>query len=441
MNIKQLLVSLFLVITLLTSPFLLGTNSVFKVGTTKSSPLNTGNIFIGGNEDADGDEGTDSKAVKDLESKIEEYEKKLAKLKTQSSSLANEIEQANSQIYLTELRIQSALAEIARKESQVQRLGADIENLEDRIDKLTDSIGFQNDVLGERIRARYKTHESSPVLMLFGSDTLKELVQRTKYLKVMEIQDKKLLDDMTSTKEAFTFQKDIFEEKKVQAEQLKAQVEEQKVSIEAYQSTLEEQKKAKEYLLSTTQNDEAKYQKLLADAQKELNQITGAASVLKNTAPRDVKKGDLIGIQGNTGYSFGDHLHFGVYRYGDFDAITGWNWYYSNTVDPAKKLKSKDVYWNDGCSSAGTKSTGKGDWGWPMNNPTVSQGYGTTCYSNSYYGGKIHPAFDMYGPIGSPIYAAEKGKAYFCRNCLGDGANGVFIFHPDDYMTVHWHLQ
>jgi murein DD-endopeptidase MepM/ murein hydrolase activator NlpD len=127
--------------------------------------------------------------------------------------------------------------------------------------------------------------------------------------------------------------------------------------------------------------------------------------------------------------------------YSSFDEIDGWNWYYSNYVDPAKKLKNKSVYWNDGCSSSGNKSTGSGDWSWPLSNPTISQGFGVTCWSGIYYGGKPHPAFDMYGAYSSPVYAVADGKAYSCRNCLGDGANGVFIFHDGGYMTIYWHLK
>jgi len=76
-----------------------------------------------------------------------------------------------------------------------------------------------------------------------------------------------------------------------------------------------------------------------------------------------------------------------------------------------------------------------------MSSPTVTQGYGKTCWSDIYYGGNVHPGFDMDSGHGSPVYAVEDGTAYYCRNCLNDGGNGVFIFHDDNYMTIYWHLQ
>lgn len=384
---------------------------------------------------------SDQDKISDLEDEIKKYEEKLEKLQNREESLAKEIEYADGQIYLTELRIQSSIANLRVKEAQILKLAGDIEDLRVRIEKLEKSIDYQEMLLGQRMRARYKNYESSPIMVVFGASTLNSLVQKTEYLKVLGIEDRRLMDQMGKTKTAYGQQKDLYEETKEKEEELKQQIVVEKANLEGYQTQLENQKYEKEKLLELTQNDEAKYQKLLEEARRELNQILGAVSVLKGMDGEKVEKGDVIGIQGNTGYSSGDHLHFGVYRYSSFEEIDGWNWYYSNYVNPKEVLKKKDVYWNTGCESPGTKTVGSGDWSWPLSNPTISQGFGNTCWSSRLYGGKPHPAYDMYGAYGSPVYAVNDGTAYTCRNCLGDGGNGVFIFHDDDYMTIYWHLR
>ena len=395
-------------------------------------------------EESSSDSPSNSEEIEELEEDIEKYKKKLNELSSRVQSLSNEIEYADTQIALTETQIQNSIYKIQQTENEIEELTDDLADLGVRIDKLVGSIDHQQVVLQERQRTRYKTKEvrdPSTFMIFFGSSTIGELVQKATYLRVVEEQDIKLLEQMRNTKNAYDKQKQLFEEKKTQEEQLHAQLQIEKANLDSYQVQLVQQKADKKRLLEDTQNDEEKYQDLLAEAQRELNQIIGAVSVLKGQDGEKVKKGDVIGIQGNSGYSFGDHLHFGVYRYSSFEEIDGWNWYYNNYVDPDDVLKDKNVYWDDGCRSAGYKSVGDGDWGWPLSSPTVSQGFGHTCYSDSYYGGKVHPAYDMYGAYGAPVYAAEDGEAYFCDNCLGDGGNGVFIFHDDDYMTLYWHLQ
>lgn len=378
--------------------------------------------------------------VDNKQEEIEKLEKKINDLQGREKTLANEIEAVNDQIALAQLKIQASIAKISKTSADIQKLNTDIESLQERIEKLSESINYQKKLLESRMRESYKSKDYSTVL-LFGTGSIGDMIHKLEYLQVMEKHDNVLLEDMRKTKEAFTTQKRLFEEKKAEVEKLKRQLEVEKANLDAQKGSLEDKKSEKERLMKMTQNDEAKYQKMLEDARRELNQITGAVSVLKNSKGVSVKKGEAIGIQGNSGYSFGDHLHFGVYKYSSFADIDGWDWYYSNYIDPAKMLKKKIVYWDTGCESPRDRTVGSGDWNWPLSNAKVTQGFGYTCWSNRYYGGKPHPALDMAGPLGSVVYAAADGKAYACRNCLGDGGNGVFIFHDGGYMTVYWHLK
>jgi peptidoglycan hydrolase CwlO-like protein len=315
--------------------------------------------------------------IDETQQDIEKYEKKIADLQNKEKTLANEIQYVNDQIYLSELKIQSSNTKIEKTKNEIAKISGDINDLKSRIDKLVVSIEYQQKILQSRMRESYKSKDDSMVL-LFGTNDIGKMIQKFEYLQVMEKHDNMLLGEMKVTKEAFTTQKRLFEEKKSEEEALKKQLEIEKANLDAQKGSLEDRKLEKQKLMEMTQNDEAKYQKMLADARMELNQIVGAVSVLRGTKATEVSMGDLIGVQGNTGYSFGDHLHFGVYKYSSFDDIDGWNWYYSDYVDPSKKLKKKTVYWDTGCEGSRDKTVGGGNWGWPMSNPTVTQGFGYT---------------------------------------------------------------
>ena len=399
-------------------------------------------------EDTSNEKNTSKEAqeeMEDLQKEIEKYENKIEELGNQRNSLQKEIEYADTQIRLTQLRIQNTINQIAAKTEKIAKLGEDIEDLVNRIDKMIKSISYQENILAQRKRSYYKMEEATPpnfefILFLLDPEKLEQKIDKTTYSEVMQEHDNNLLEEMNKTKVAYTNQKNIFEDKKQEEEELKAEIVVEKANQEAYKSQLDNQKASKQRLLEDTQNSEAKYQELLEEARRELNQILGAAGVLKGTDGEKVEKGDIIGIQGNSGRSSGPHLHFGVYKYSSFDDIDGWNWYYSNTIDPAKILEQKQIKWSS-CEST-TKTVGNGSWDWPLKGSVeITNSYGSNCYRYSYNLGNVHPAYDMVGAPNSPVYAVEDGIAYTCRNCLGDGGNGVFIFHDNNYMTLYWHLR
>jgi len=196
-----------------------------------------------------------------LQDIITACENKIQSLKGTEQTLQREIEYTNSQISLTELRIQNSISEIDKKTKQIEKLGSDIDDLKVRIKRLEESISFQEEIFGERLRARYKAKETSPIIIIFGSATIDKIIQKSEYLKIMGIQDKKLLNEMNSTKQSYGLQKDLFEKKKSEEEALRAQVLKEKAKLEAYSSQLVVQKAERNKLLEVTKNDEALYQK------------------------------------------------------------------------------------------------------------------------------------------------------------------------------------
>ena len=363
----------------------------------------------------------------EIQSRIAEYESKIDELQGEAKSLSSQIQIVDSQIALTELKIDEA-------EAKIENLQEDIEVTEDKISNLEGDIDGISRALLNRIVASYKFGNVEAWEVLLTSGNIDKFFTRLKYLKIVQHYDQKNILSAEQSKVSYANQQEILEEKRQEAEELYAQ-------LDGYNERLASERGAKEDLLNVTKNSEREYQARLADAVRELTQIQQAAKILISTEPRNVNRGEPIGLMGNTGFSFGAHLHFGLYN---ISSLSQYN-YYSNHENPTNVLSSSNVNWTTGCSNdpSGMSSTGGGGFQWPMatSNLRITQGYGHTCYSDIYYRGNPHPALDMVSTGNIVVSAADKGEAYFCRNCTGDGANGVFIFHENGKMTLYWHLQ
>jgi len=144
----------------------------------------------------------------------EKYTKKLIKTQEKGKTLVGEIEVFDEKIDITQSQISNSTIKIVGTEEEIVELSQDIGKLGTRIERLKEAMDKQQGILEARMREKYMSKESSPIMVVFGSETVGSLVQKAKYLEVMGLQDTKLLTGMEDTKNKFNQQKALLEGKR-----------------------------------------------------------------------------------------------------------------------------------------------------------------------------------------------------------------------------------
>lgn len=362
----------------------------------------------------------------ELRKRIEELQGKITELQGQAKTLSSQIKIVDNQVRLTELRITDTKEKIKNLQGDIEITKKKISGLEVNIDKTTKAL------MG-RIVGVYRVGSVDPWQMLLSSNSLDNFFTRLRYLKIVQMFDKKNVFAAEQAKVNYENQQSILVDKQNEEKALSSQLNE-------YNEQLNSDKAKKKLLLEETKGSESNYQRLLAQARAEYSAIQGiVAGNGAETEVGPVTEGERIAsiIGGASCNSSGGHLHFIVRKNG-------------STENPFNYLSSAE---NENCSGSSCGS-GDGDafnpsggWSWPINPKiTMSQGYGQTWAVRNTWVGQVysfHNGLDINGSSYT-VKAVKSGILYRGSYAGGGGCRlpYVRVKHNDDGIdTLYLHVD
>jgi peptidoglycan hydrolase CwlO-like protein len=340
-----------------------------------------------------------------IDQKINDLRSKLSEVQTQKNTITNKIAFYNGQIQLTEFQIEQT-------EIQISSLSGRIQNLEDRLNHLSD-------VFRQRTEEGYRLSlTTDPLAMFLSSENFPLFIEQIKYIRTVQASDRLIMLQLEETRTNYDDQKTLAE---ILAKKLESQ-----------RQTLDQQRKESSFLLEKYKSDEKTYQDQLAAALAEQaameSALSRAINLLQNGTP--VTAGTAIATIGNSGApvcSTGKHLHFEIRKD-------------STAVSPANYLKNTSVVWDNQPDGSFNFT---GSWDWPIQDPRIEQGFGSTYWSRlGWYGGGIHTGIDMVSQSSDIIRAPVGGTLYKgTSSCRGIPMNFVAIDAGGGIIIWFWHVQ
>jgi len=284
---------------------------------------------------------------------------------------------------------------------------------------LESKIAKQQEILQLRKREEYKIKRKNNLFFFLENKSFSNSIKDTYSEKKVIKENQRIVNQLKNQLKAYNTQDKILDTQIDYQEIAKNQLNQKQAEATQLKAELEALQGQQINLIEVTQNEENKFRDLLEAAEQELVAAQNALAAVNTVSGIQVKKGDVIGLIGNTGCSTAAHLHLEIYKDGvNINPATLWGGIFSV---PLKEgwVRTQDF---------GQRLV-----------PGMPQHRGEDyAYSGSWYGGE-------------PIYAITDGTIYYWTEnyvCSLSGTRGkwaTLVSDPEGntpgYKFLYGHLQ
>jgi septal ring factor EnvC (AmiA/AmiB activator) len=315
-------------------------------------------------------------------------------LESDVTSIADRIKQIESQTK----EIQAKRAETAK---EIAKLSEAARSLVPALQAKTADYELKREAFRQALAFDYAKRPDNEVQLLVEEGSLAEVFRRSAYRASLDSQIENIAHRSALAYDELRDQKVALDGQKSTLEVLKRQLDQLDQGLAAQQAEQQE-------LLANRTNEAAYMAERIARAKAAEDAILSGGNAIWGTFTEgaSVRQGDVIGLEGSTGFSTGCHTHFSVIRQG--------RWH-----DP-------EAFWS------------------VLRHPdgSIVQPFGMTDYARSgaYHGG-IHNGVDFVQGCGHAVRAAADGVIIRDNRTDGSGfGHYVMIRHGDGLITLYGHL-
>jgi hypothetical protein len=251
-----------------------------------------------------------------------------------------------------------------------------------------------------------------------------------KYIASIKDRDRQMLTNMSLSKDELESEENQLIEDRAEVQGLRNETEERREELKNENDNLRSQTVQQQNLLLDSRNNEELYSSQLKAVFAERNAVTEeiVKSIQETGGGAEyigyVPAGTIIGMMGNSGYSFGAHLHFCISDSG--------NSFYG-TIDPFTQLRMGPDWYRI--------------WGglvhWYVYSNKIVCPVGTVGSNKPYLTQDWHmgACVDISNQAGysTPIYSVMEGE--LTRGIDYYGGKWAQIEHPNGWITTYLHLQ
>lgn len=264
-------------------------------------------------------EQTTQQDIRDSQLRLEQIRQEREQLQRQMQSLQNRVRDVSSELANIGQQIRASADALRELDFQTVALSSRVDEITAQLVTTRDRLRERNVLLQQRLRTIYRQGPLHAVRVLLSARSFGDLLSRYKYLHLIAVHDRLLLDQISELEQALTGQEDELRRSVAQLQQLRAEKlsefaqlqyleQQQQRTLQGYQA----QARQTEGRLDQLARDEARLTNLIATLEQRRREeerrraIAGAAPAGVGTLDPATDLGRLPWpVQGDLVYRFG----------------------------------------------------------------------------------------------------------------------------------------